>query len=279
MEDINILFPDDRHKNYHLSDLRQVQLIMLRMLRIVDYICKKHQIPYWLEGGTLLGAVRHNGFIPWDDDIDIGMLREDYEKFRKIFTKINPQGIALQTHDTDPNYLNVFAPIKLRDTNSIFLEKNDQLFQSYYNGIYIDIFAFDYNFPNDTFKQRLKWKACKRIRKILKYKLQHPKKIISCLLPHKTLWSLHNRLVDKSITTNKSIIDYGYDSAIDHKRFKKDEFFPLREILFEGYSFFSPKNTDYYLTVKYGDYMTLPPIEEQKPGHLNSVVVNKKTRN
>ena len=77
--DFSKLYPDNRQEGETV--LRQAQLVMLRMLKIIDYICRKHDISYWMCSGTLLGAVRHKGFIPWDDDLDICMIREDYERF------------------------------------------------------------------------------------------------------------------------------------------------------------------------------------------------------
>ena len=84
--------------------LRQSQLVMLRILKTVDSICKENNISYWLDSGTLLGAARHGGFIPWDDDIDIMMLREDYELFKEIAKKELPEDMFLQNQDTDIYY-------------------------------------------------------------------------------------------------------------------------------------------------------------------------------
>ena len=83
------------------SILRQHQLKMLDILIIIDRICKKHGIKYWISDGTLLGAVRHGGFIPWDDDLDIQMMRKDFKHFIKIISEELPENLALQTHKTD----------------------------------------------------------------------------------------------------------------------------------------------------------------------------------
>ncbi|EYE54801.1 LicD family protein, partial [Bacteroides fragilis] len=109
MEDLN-------RYNKEGSDLRKLQYRMLELLEVLDKICKKHNLPYWLEGGTLLGAVRHGGFIPWDDDLDVQMLRSDYKKLLKILPKELPGNIALQTFKTDKGYYRYVA--KLRDLNS-----------------------------------------------------------------------------------------------------------------------------------------------------------------
>lgn len=98
------------------SDLRKIQLRALEILKVVDLICKKHNIPYWLEGGALLGAVRHEGFIPWDDDIDIQILRKDYKKLLKILQKDLPDNLVVQSRETDEMYMD--RMMKIRDLNS-----------------------------------------------------------------------------------------------------------------------------------------------------------------
>ena len=119
------------------SLLRRQQLRMLELLEVIDVICRKHQIPYWLSSGTLIGAARHKGFIPWDDDLDIEMLRSDYLRLLKVLPQELPDNLALQTNETDPNYIFIYG--KLRDKDSHLEETNsyDRIF--YYTGIYIDI--------------------------------------------------------------------------------------------------------------------------------------------
>ena len=95
MIDFENMYPD---KRLDYSDpLKQSQCVLLRMLKIIDFICKKHHITYWIDGGTLLGAVRHKGFIPWDDDVDICMPRESYKKFQKIAQQEFPYDLFLET--------------------------------------------------------------------------------------------------------------------------------------------------------------------------------------
>ncbi len=107
-------FPDEREKGE--TRLRQCQLVMLRMLKIFDYLCNKHQIQYFLVGGSLLGAVRHKGFIPWDDDFDLGMTRSNYEKFVKKAVPELPHDIFFQTPETDIHYPScVMVEAKLKD--------------------------------------------------------------------------------------------------------------------------------------------------------------------
>ena len=98
MTDFDQLFPDNRKSGETI--LRQAQLVMTRMFKIIDYICREHHLRYWMCSGTLLGAVRHQGFIPWDDDLDICMIREDYDRFIQIAQQELPSDLFLQTRET-----------------------------------------------------------------------------------------------------------------------------------------------------------------------------------
>ena len=123
------------------SLLRRQQMRMLEILLEVDKICKKHHIEYWLSSGTLIGAMRHNGFIPWDDDLDIEMMRSDYLRLMKVLPSELPEWLALQNDETDPNYFYFYA--KVRDRRSRMLEQNgyDRIWKE--QGIYIDILPME----------------------------------------------------------------------------------------------------------------------------------------
>ena len=105
------------------STLRKMQLRILDILVEIDKVCRKHGIGYWIDFGTLLGAVRHGGFIPWDDDLDIAMTSEDFQKFLEIAPKELPPTLFLQTKSTDPSYN---MPVnKVRDKESFFITQHD----------------------------------------------------------------------------------------------------------------------------------------------------------
>ena len=108
-----------------MENLREAQLEMLNILTVIDSICDKHGIQYWLFAGTLLGAVRHKGFSPWDDDCDIGMMREDFEKFESVLHQELPSHLFFQTQETDPGYTKKF--IKIR-SNRIKLIETEESF-------------------------------------------------------------------------------------------------------------------------------------------------------
>ena len=119
--------------------LRRAQLKQLSILEEIDRICRKHDIKYWLDGGTLLGAVRHGGFIPWDDDIDIAMTLDDSRRFAEIAPKELRSGLVLQTPETE----NTREPImKVRDLNSFYVEGNEDFSLDYSKGLFVDIFPF-----------------------------------------------------------------------------------------------------------------------------------------
>lgn len=120
--------------------IKQVQAIELEILLEVDRICRKHRISYFLDSGTALGAVRHKGFIPWDDDIDIGMLRDDYERFLSVAQEEMGQDYFLQTYRTDGTPI-MFA--KVRKTGTTFVEFRLRKFPINH-GLFIDIFPYDY---------------------------------------------------------------------------------------------------------------------------------------
>lgn len=120
------------------SDLRKIQLRMLEMLKYIDNVCQAHGIKYWLSSGTCLGAIRHGGFIPWDDDVDIEMLTNDFERFKAVLSSDTDSGYVLQTAETDPDYLQRFA--KLRDLHS-FVDEGSTDRRNHYKGCYVDIFV------------------------------------------------------------------------------------------------------------------------------------------
>ena len=121
--------------------LREAQLKMLSILEAIDKVCKAHDIGYWIEGGTLLGAMRHGGFIPWDDDVDISMLRCDYERFIEVAAKELPRHLFLQTRKSDPSFHH--RECKVRDLNSFIADGGDDTGADYQKGLFVDIFPYD----------------------------------------------------------------------------------------------------------------------------------------
>ena len=238
------------------SLLRRQQLRMLDILLEVDKICKKHAIKYWLSSGTLIGALRHNGFIPWDDDLDIEMMRSDYLRLLEVLPQELPDWLALQDDKTDPNYFYCYA--KVRDRRSKMLEQNayDRMWKE--QGIYIDIFPMEqhpiwlHKLTEKTIGHMYKvWrtstddaKAIKSVRRIfwLNNSVLYP-----CLRLFTILYSL---FTSKVITSGMGI-------PFHNPRYE-EEIFPLTTHDFEGHQLPVPANADAHLRHIYGDYMQLP---------------------
>ena len=134
----------DNLEQFKLTQLRRAQLKQLTILEEIDRICRKHSIRYWLDGGSLLGAVRHGGFIPWDDDIDIAMPLEDMQRFVEIAPKELREGLRLQTPETEDTREPI---VKVRDLNSFYVEGNEDFSLNYSKGLFVDIFPM-IDYPN-----------------------------------------------------------------------------------------------------------------------------------
>lgn len=233
------------------SMLRRQQLRMLDILLYVDKICKEHNIRYWLSSGTLLGAVRHGGFIPWDDDLDIEMLREDYVRFIKLFPQNSD--FAIQTYDNDPNYFKGFA--KVRDLHSQISEfELDKYYK--YRGLYIDIFSLERvpvlicRIYGRMFEYISKWRLKCADNKILWWTLKCFQKCVLLTIPIA-------RPIFRNFTKE---LHHSYGSCFPKERYFED-LFPLSQISFEGQMFPAPKNADHYLKTIYGEYDKLPNLD------------------
>lgn len=238
------------------SLLRKHQLRMLEMLRYIDAVCKQNNISYWLSSGTLLGAVRHGGFIPWDDDLDIEMLRKDYLKLIKILEKDIDPRYALQTHQTDIHYLYPFG--KLRDLHSEIKETHDADIFYKYKGVYVDLF------PLEPLSLRMARKFVRKHQKLKDRAVSEKNKQKRERLITRKWLSLSIRYAWVrfwSWLTVRGEVRHTWGSWYTISRIKT-ELFPLSQVEFEGSYFPAPHNVDKYLTRLYGDYLQLPDIEK-----------------
>lgn len=225
---------------------------MLKLLLEFDRICQKHHLTYWLDFGTLLGAVRHQGFIPWDDDLDVSMPKKDYEKFLKIAASELPNEMFLQTKQTDPYALNFIA--KIRDRNSTLIDAWEEGKEiRYHQGICMDIFP----------AMRIDEKALKN--KLFRMFVIASKLTHNRYLRIDTLTKIFIKAVNAfSSEAGECLVSSG-ETMHYLKPVPAAEFFPLKQIEFEGHRFPAPHNSDLYLKQIFGDdYMTLPPKEKRK---------------
>lgn len=258
------------------KDLRKAQLLMLKILKEVHKICEENNIKYFLSDGTLIGAIRHQGFIPWDDDLDIGMLREDYEKFCKIAPQILSENFILQNFQTDKGYGLQFGKVILK--NTVWIEKVAKNTNRQWSGIYIDIFPYD-NITENKKKQKLinrlyifiqgliliKFKYInisnyESMAKKLKYVL---KKIYLCTISKKLLIYIRDSICKRYLNKSNTLVTkYGGNFYKNQNPYNFYKDLTLQN--FEDTSFYIPKNYDKILKNLYGNYMDIPPIEKQR---------------
>jgi len=251
---------DLSHYNPEGSVMRKTQLRLLEILDVFDGICRKHHIDYWLDCGTLLGARRHGGFIPWDDDFDVCILHSDYKKLVSVLEKELPENLKLQTRETDKKYYYYFP--RIRDTRSRLHNKRGAIFE--YNGIFFDIFLIE-PVPSIKFKKSmdnfLRSKILFKKTKSLHYKCKFA--IMYCFLPliHIIIKSL--RVYYKYNKSSKHLYDRVY-GLISCSTYHIEEILPVNEIMFEGKKYKAPRCIDKYLINQFGtSYMELPKASDR----------------
>lgn len=257
--------------------LKSLQNVELQILSVIDDFCFRYQIKYSLYGGTLIGAVRHQGFIPWDDDIDIVMLRGEYEKFLKIWKENPVDGYYLENYLVDSNTPNTHTKIRKNGTILLSSVEDENIG---HHGIWIDIFVMD-KISENTVLGRRTLKAGKSIILLTKangqlpgesWKNQSIRKILRFLFPEK----IRKKILEKQtlfLHENNELIanNYYYCDMCTFSYLKVK--FPIETgekydyLLFEGKLFPVFSNYDSILRIMYGDYMQLPPISEQVCKH------------
>ena len=256
----------------------ELKEVSLSILRYIDKICRANNVKYFIGFGTLLGAVRHKGFIPWDDDIDICILRPDYHRFLKIMEKDNH--IRLICMENDPNYYFSFA--RICDKRTVILNRPLRKIKDF--GVWVDVFPID-NAPEKNERQTWYQEYLKRRRKMmLTIPTEYESVKISKFLHKSTLknyidrfrlgvknFSKYRQDFHEWITQfNNNETDDVFIASTPYKMktcFPKDLFTDFSELDFECLKVCAPVDYDRYLTMIYGDYMKLPPEEERKSQH------------
>ena len=262
------------------EDLRRMQLLELEALKEFDRVCRKHNIKYVLSSGTMLGAIRHKGFIPWDDDADVSMLREEYNKFTAVANELDPKICYFQDHNTDPEYRWGYA--KLRCTGTQYVRIGQEHLKCK-TGIFVDIFPLD-DVPNSKLGRVLQKERCFVTRKLMYSEVgklsnnenQFMRFFYSVLskIPVDYAFYRLGKYSRKSNNASNNVVRTLMFDALGKKAKKLDGdfrygrpkrwFLDVAEYEFEGCKFYGPKDYDEYLTFKYGDYMKLPPENKRQ---------------
>lgn len=258
------------------TELRKLQLIEIEMLKEFIKICDALNLRYYILGGTMLGAVRHKGFIPWDDDIDIGMPRTDYEIFWKKAQELLPEPLFLQHYLTDKDYCaNI---IKIMNKNTTFIECGNWN-HNICHGVFIDVFPLD-NYPVTAagklwYKVRRKILAA-RIGRVFVHEDRNPvKELVKTSLDW--IWPDVKKAVEAK---DRLFSSFPYSGMIANYcgMWGEKEVVPAEwyaegcELLFEGITVRAPKEYKKWLTQVYGDYMKLPPEEKRVSHHETTII-------
>ena len=284
--------------------LRKIQEIELYILKEFKKICEENNISYFLVAGTLLGAIRHKGFIPWDDDIDVGMLRPDFDKFIEVCkTKLDTTKFFLQIPENEVSSADYgIARLRLNNTH-IVIESRKNI--NCHDGFFIELFPYD-NIPDNIILAKIYgngFAVLKRVFAIRKGYISNPRTLYAKLAVRTAqvlLKTIKTKTIEKwlkkypyrySKKRTKQVLPLTEGYAHENHDFKTVS--ELSTAMFEDELFLIPKEYDKYLTEQYGDYMKLPPIEQQKNHHIilemdfgdclklskvdNKVIINKGT--
>ncbi len=252
--------------------LEQLHKTEVEILDEIVRICQKHDLKYYLIGGTLLGAVRHKGFIPWDDDLDIVMPRADYDKFRQLCKSELDEKYYLHDINCDNKYWLIFA--KVRKKNTIFDEKNVSTIDAP-KGIYVDIFPLDNAPCENSRKQRFLTKRIKAlstiiyIKRKLNVKFSLKSRLVALFFAPFSIKTLDKHRLKLMTKYNgddscEYYINYGSNYNTVKQTIHKSKFEPSSEVEFEGKMYNTLGERHYFLNRLYGDnYMELPPVEKR----------------
>lgn len=265
------------------ENMEGVRHRQLYILEAIDSLCQRHGIRYWLDFGTLLGAFRGRGYIPWDDDVDIGMLREDYERFLNVAKTSLPADLQLQDTYTDSKYYYLFS--KVRDTKSNISPSNYM-----FNGIFVDIFPYDAVPARKTVWQ-VQWlfstlafiiftlsdAKAPTLHRFKRWQRKFIRQLLKVLVFITSSCSQSGyRLVEKKLRNFAKGSHEAYSLVVVAPGFryrtlkKKSEIFPLVPISFEGRMLWAPRMTEVCLERLYGaDYMT--PRQDLHYSHIDGV--------
>ena len=249
--------------------VRDVHKRLLPLIKEIDRVCTINNIEYILDGGSALGAIRHSGFIPWDDDFDIVMTRPQYDLFIKALDKDLDSKYHYQCYKTHKEYNILLPEMKIRIKDTYLKEKNVLLDHNCKDGdgLFIDVFVLDYsnsNFYSDFFNRlmNLTLMPLLVILQVCNIKAIWLKNIMQNHAINYGLRNSNSKLVGHTLT-------WTFRNPLNPLIFEKSKLFPSQKVIFEDTSLPVAKDYDYFLTKMFGvNYMSKPPIEAQKPKHI-----------
>ena len=258
---------------YTAEQLKCLHKIEIDILKEIERVCNVLEIQYFADWGTLLGAVRHKGFIPWDDDIDVMMPREDYEKMLKLWSEEVSDQYVLQDYNSDDDYTNNFA--KIRKNNTTFIQSEDEKLKKYHKGIFIDVFPGD-KVPNNFLMRKIVYIASAVNLLYSRQYCSGSSGIIGSierilLKTKKTNFSKRRNYAERIMKHwNKNTeLKFVFPCTIQccKKYMPGDMFENIKITNFENREFYITKNYDEILRDEYGNYMAFPPENERKWKH------------
>ena len=271
-------------KRYYMTqeELHKLQEIEMELLQEVDRICRKYKIHYNMVGGTMLGAIRHGGYIPWDDDADLGFLRTEYEKFRRICqTELNTEKYYFQEIRDTEGYRWGYA--KLRKKNTKFVRLGQE-FMPYEQGVFIDLFPLD-NVPDNRLLRKVHFFSCFLLRKFLwsevgcrteKNKMIRELYGIMHLVPRKVLISWYELLIRMNARHKTELVRIlTFPTPKNTYGFYRKWFLKQARYHFGNITLTGAKDYEGYLKHKFGDYMELPPESERKVHPISELKLEK----
>lgn len=258
----NLKFPTT--KNYTKKDIKRVQSRLLEMSDIVLGILDNNNIKYIIAYGTLLGAIRHNGFIPWDDDLDIYIFEDDYDRALDVLRKKLPKDMIVHDRLSDPIYWPYWSRVRdLKSETIAELWSNDNKYK--YTGINFDLYKLE------------KVKEKDALKKIYKHNLEHQDSLMKSKIITKKqrnnnkikIYPKYFREIIKSKLSNKN--DIGYSFVIKLPFIKEEYILPIKKYEFEGRKLNGPNNSNEMLKIVYGDYMRIPSYNNRRT-HYSKVI-------
>ncbi len=253
-----------------MQAVREVQEKILDIMRYIDKLCRENGIVYYIMGGTALGAVRHGGFIPWDDDLDIFMTPSEYEKFKLAFEKASSEGFVLQEWKTTPDYLE-YAKVRMNGTT--FIEQGFKDRKDMHQGIYVDIMIL-HKVPESSLTQRLVYYKSKYVTLYAlsernwqpKTALQRAALTALRLIPNRWLVKHCYKHIYKydSMTENYKYCYWITPAKFKNGLFDRSFFEGPVDIPFEDTHLMGSEKIKEYLEYRYGDYMKLPSEEARR---------------